>query len=380
MDHWFQYFPGNFMWSQGMMFAIEMTPWGAAALGEIDQVGKRLKAVEGDNAAWFREWEKLAERIEKDADLSLKGGHLLTAGSNYLRAAVYHFCGERFLPPGEQKNNAYRRTLHCFSAGAKYRYPMLERVEVPYEGKTLPGYLLKAEGGGRKPAMVIVNGLDTAKELVALFAGVEIMRRGIHALIIDGPGQGESLRLRNIPSRHDYEVPATAALDFLAKRDDIAADRVGVMGISLGGYYAPRAAAMQSRFKACVAWGAQYSYYGVWRERWEILQRDKNKSSAPNFQLPWVLGVPDMAAAMEKLVDFTLEGVAEKIRCPFLIVHGEKDTIVPLETARRLHDAVSSKVKELKVFTMEQGGSEHCQIDNRQLGANYIADWLADHL
>lgn len=102
MSHWFEYFPGNHMWSQGMMFGIEMQTWGAAALGEIDQVGQKLKAHVGDNERWWQEWTDMARRVEGFADAAEREGHQLTAGSYYLRAAIYYFCGERFIAPSER--------------------------------------------------------------------------------------------------------------------------------------------------------------------------------------------------------------------------------------------------------------------------------------
>lgn len=381
MSHWFEYFPGHFMWSQGIIFAVEMAPWGAAALGEIDQVGQRLRGREGDNDAWWAEWSAMADRLERWADAEATRGHQLTAGSLYLRAATYHFCGERFLPPGDRKVGSYRRCLRCFAEGAHRRYPTMERVEVPYEGTTLPAYFLPGEGvRGRGPAVVFFDGLDNAKELSVLFGGVELARRGISTLAIDGPGQGEALRLRGIPSRHDYEVPARSALEFLAARPDVDAARIGIMAFSMGGYYAPRAAACEPRFKLCVAWGGHFDYHAAWVRRRRIMESGGTRVSAPGFQLPWVLGVADMDAAMTKLKDYTLEGVAQRIQCPFLVVHGENDTIVPVDYARRLHDAVGSRVKTIRIFTAEEGGSEHCQEDNRQIGANFVADWIADHI
>ena len=154
MSHWFEYFPGHHMWSQGMMFGIEMQTWGAAALGEIDQVGQKLKAHVGDNEKWWEEWTSMAKRIEGFGDAAEKEGHKLTAGSYYLRAAVYYFCGERFIPPSERKWDTYRSCLRCFQKGIERRFPDIERVEIPYEGTTLPAYLLKANVKGPAPAMV----------------------------------------------------------------------------------------------------------------------------------------------------------------------------------------------------------------------------------
>ena len=380
MSHWFEYFPGHHMWSQGMMFGIEMQTWGAAALGEIDQVGQRLKAHVGDNEKWWAEWTAMARRIEGYGDGAEREGRRLSAGSYYLRAAVYYFCGERFIAPSERKWDTYRSCLRCFRKGIERRYPDIERVEVPYEGTTLPAWLLNAGVKGPAPAVVMFDGLDNAKELSVLFGGVEIARRGIHVLAIDGPGQGEALRLQGIPSRYDYEVPARAAYDYLSRRPEIDAKRVGVMGFSMGGYYAPRAAAMEPRFAACLAWGGHWDYHESWVRRRRIMESGGTKLSAPQFQLPWVLGMPDMEACMKKLEDYRLAGVAGRIQCPFYCIHGEDDNIVPLEFAQKLFDAVGSKDKTLKVLAAHEGGSEHCQEDNRQVGVNLVADWLAGRL
>lgn len=380
MSHWFEYFPGNHMWSQGMMFGIEMAPWGAAALGEIDQVGQRLRGHEGDNERWWTEWIAMAKRVESFGDAEEARGHRLTSGAYYLRAAIYYFCGERFIAPSERKWDTYRNCLRCFGKGIERRYPQMERVEVPYEGTTLPAWLLKAQSPGRAPAVVMFDGLDNAKEMSVLFGGVEIARRGIHVLAIDGPGQGEALRLQGIPSRYDYEVPAGAAYDCLAARPEVDPERIAVMGFSMGGYYAPRAAAMDQRFAACVAWGGHFDYHESWVRRRKILEAGGSKLSAPGFQLPWVLGMPDMDACMKKLESYRLSGVAEKIQCPFFCIHGADDNIVQLEFAERLYAAVGSANKTLKVLHAHEGGSEHCQEDNRQVGANIVADWLMDNL
>ena len=379
--HWFEYFPSNFVWSQQMMSMIDMAAWGAAAMGEIDQVGQRLKGREGDNEAWFTEWCAMAEDMERKARAAQAANHQLTAGTYFLHAGVYFLWAERFTPPGDRKFNTYRRSMSCFVEGYQRRYPSIERVEVPYEGTTLPAYFMKAPGAGAKaPTVVCFDGLDLCKEASVLFAGIELANRGINMLAVDGPGQGEALRLRNIPSRYDYEVPGTAAYDYVAKRPEVDPKRIAVMAFSMGGYYAPRIAAFEKRYAACVAWGAHFDYHAVWVVRRREMESGGTKVTSARFQLPWVLGVPDMDAAMEKLENYRLAGIAEKIECPMLIVHGQHDTIVPVENANKLYAAAGSKKKTLKIFTPADGGSEHCHGDNRVVGANYIADWLMDNL
>jgi alpha-beta hydrolase superfamily lysophospholipase len=357
-----------------------MQTWGAAALGEIDQIGQKLKGHEGDNEKWWHEWTAMAQRIETFAQREEQAGHQLTAGSYYLRAAIYYFCGERFIAPSERKWDTYRNCLRCFSKGVARRYPNIERLEIPYEGTTLPAWFLKADVKGPAPTLVLFDGLDNAKEMSVLFGGIEIARRGIHTLAIDGPGQGEALRLQGLPSRFDYEVPARAAYEYMARRHDVDAARIAVAGFSMGGYYAPRAAAMEPRFAACLAWGGHWDYHESWVRRRKIMEAGSTKLSAPSFQLPWVLGRPDMDACMKKLEDYRLAPVAERIKCPFYCIHGENDNIVPLEFAKKLFDAVGSKDKTLKVLSADDGGSEHCQEDNRQVGVNLVADWLAERL
>ena len=249
----FQYFPENFMWSQGMMIVIEMARWGGAAMSEVDRVGKRLKDKVGDNEAWGREWEKEAQRIERMGDAAMREQGPLSAAGHYLRAATYYFVGERFVQPGPKKTELYQSCLRCFRAGIKERYPNIERIEVPYEGTTLPAWFMKSPVSGKAPTVCFFDGLDSTKELSVLFGGVELALRGIHTLAIDGPGQGEALRLQNIPSRPDYEVPAGAAYDYVASRPDVDPKRVAVMAYSMGGYYAPRAAAFEKRFAAAEA-------------------------------------------------------------------------------------------------------------------------------
>jgi dipeptidyl aminopeptidase/acylaminoacyl peptidase len=381
IKHWFQYFPEHYMWSQGVGMAIELIPFGAAAMGEIDRVGQRLKNRIGDNEAWFDEWVRMGETLERRADEEAKLGHALSAGTYYMHAATYYGYGERYLHPGEAKFAVYRRHLKCFAEGVKRRHPDMERVEVPYEGTTLPAWFLRGQGVKRNaPTVVLFNGLDGSKEVTVLYGGLELAARGINTLAIDGPGQGEALRLQNIVSRYDFEAAGTAAYEYVARRTEVDPKRVAIAGVSMGGYLAPRACAFERRYAACVAWGGHYDYHESWIRRRKEMESGGTKVSAPHFHLMWVLGVPDMDAAMAKLKDYTLAGVADKITCPFLVVHGERDSIVPVAYAQRLYDAVGSKNKTLRIFTAEEGGSEHCQGDNRILGANYVADWVADNL
>jgi len=150
------------------------------------------------------------------------------------------------------------------------------------------------------------------------------------------------------------------------------------MAISMGGYYGPRIAAFEHRYAACFSWGAHFDYHEVWLHRRKILESGGTISSSAIWQLPWVMGRPDMDSAMEKCSEYRLQGVAEKIRMPIMITHGQDDNIVPVEMAHRLYKACGSPKKELKIFTDEDGGSQHCAFENLSMMGNWTADWWMD--
>ena len=261
----FTYFPENYRWSHGLLIGLNMAPWGGAEIGEVNRVGLRLKKCVGDDDAWFREWEREARAVEDRGRQRIAEGYK-TSGAQYLqRASAYYHVGERFLQPKSKAgNDAYMRGVDCFRDAAKYvKRPRMEHVEIPYGDTSLPAIYVHAEPAnksGKVPAMVFFDGLDVTKE-IQYFKGVaDLVARGIACLIVDGPGNGESIRFRNLYLRHDTEHYATPVFDYLAARPEVDAKRIGVMAISLGGYYAPRAAAFEQRFACCIAWGAQWDY------------------------------------------------------------------------------------------------------------------------
>ncbi len=381
-NHWTDHFAGNFSWSNATMVTKGMAPYGVVALGEIERLGEKLAARQNEPDAWWQEWCAMADHVAKMADEAVARGRQFTAGDYYMRAGYYYYTGERMVYPGELKTDIYGKAIRCFNAGFARRYPDFERVEVPYEGASLPAYFVKARGAtGRAPTVVVFDGLDNCKEMSALFCGLEFSRRGFNTLAIDGPGQGETLRLRGITSRYDYEVPGTAAYDYVASRGDVDPQKVVILGYSFGGYCVPRIAAFEKRYAGGVAFGAMYWDMHAWLLRTQE-QMKKGAVATSHFQIPWVFGVPglEFSGAIERMKEFTLAGVAEKVSCPFLTLHGENDRIIPPGEATLLHAALGSKNKTLKIFDAEAGGAEHCQVDDRQAGVNFIADWITENV
>ena len=376
---WITHFPGNFMWSNATLVTKGMAPYGAVALGEIDEICQRLMSRQDEPHAWWEEWSAMAARLEAVADSAEAEGRRLTAGNYYLRAGMYYFTAERFIPPGPEKLEMGQKAIECCTNGILRRYPNVERVEVPYEDVSLPALFMKAQSASSPaPTIVLFDGLDNCKEMSVLFAGLEFAARGWNTMSIDGPGQGESLRLRDIRTRYDYEAAGIAAYDYVSARDDVDPERVAVMGYSFGGYYAPRIVAFDDRYAACVAFGAMHWDMPEWvTEIRDSVARDPKISATSHFQIPWVFGADDLDEAIEIASRFNLVGVADRIKCPFLVAHGENDRQVPFEDARKLVEVVGSKDKTLLAFSAEDGGAEHVQVDNRQVGVDAIADWLA---
>jgi dienelactone hydrolase len=383
-ESWFAYFPEDYRWSAAVLILLSTAPWGSSDIGEVDRVGKRLRTNIGNDQAWFEEWTRMGEELEARAGEASSKNRFVTACRSFLRASMYFQMGERFRQPKDQKAlDVFRRGVDCFKEGARYLdSPSVEHVEVPYVGgKSLPAMFVKSPGNQKGPIPVVLffDGLDVTKEICYFMGGVpDLARRGIGCLLVDGPGNGESIRFRGLYLRHDQETPAKAAVDYLETRRDVDLNRIGVMALSLGGYYAPRSAAFEKRLKACLAWGAQWDYQAVWKRRVEVAYR--TALSVPPDHIMWVLNASSIEDALKRLEKFKLAGVAEKISCPFLLVHGADDAQIPLEDARRCFDAVGSKDKTLKIFTTENGGSQHCNIDYLGLALPYMHDWLAEKL
>jgi naringenin degradation protein FdeB len=375
---WIDHFPGNFLWSNATLVIKGMAPYGAVSLEEIDRSCERLKTRQGAPNAWWEEWSALGESVEGTADAEEGAGHAMTAGNFFLRAGNYYYTAERFMTPGIEKRRMGEKAYGCWHAGLKRRHPQIEFVELPYLDTTLPGLFIKGTTNGAAPTIVIFNGMDNAKEMSVLFAGLEFARRGWNTLAVDGPGQGENLRLRGLHGRYDYEVPGSAAYEYVASREEVDPDRVVIMGYSFGGYYSARIAAFENRYAACVALTAPHWDLAGWQQR--ILDRANSAPSSvgqSNFQFQWMVNAPSPEAAIDVAKKFSLVDVAPVIECPLLVTHGGNDRIIPPENAPKLYEAAGSANKQMRIFKIEDGGAEHAHVDNRQVGIDFAADWIA---
>ncbi len=369
------FFPGNYMWSQAVLRLLHS----GGAVGEALLGVERLQqaAQNYDYEAWYGVWRELGDHLGAQGEAELANGHPHSARESFLRACCYYQWAIPFMDHTDGRKGAcHQRSVDAFARYAGLSEPAIERVEVPYEGTSFPAWFLPGAGEERlKPAAIYLPGLDSTKEQGLPF-GLALAARGFHVLLADGPGVGEAVQFRGMINRYDYEVPGRADFDCLATRSDVDASRIAVVGVSLGGYRAPRVAAFEPRLAACVAWGAIWDYGAILDQR----QSEHGAVPTPHSHVLHVMGATSLEELREKVRPWRLDGVAERIQCPLLVTHGEKDAQIPLDHARRLYEAAASKQKELKIFTEEEGGAAHCQNDNRLLAHAYIADWLEDVL
>lgn len=372
-------FPGNYVWNLSVNICIGM----GGSIGEMDVANSQLRKVaeDGEDAgteAFFRIWGELGDRLVALGQQAETAGHRRSAAEKYLRAVAYYMTAERMQSRHfEPRWAMYRTMLDTMQRAIEAGQLNCRRVEIPYGDTSFPGLFVKGHGDGPRPCMVFCNGLDSVKEMIYLTIREEFAKRGISVLAIDHPGVGEALRLGGLTAIHDSERWASAAVNYLETRDDVDRDRIGMMGWSLGGYYSPRAACYEPRFKLCVAWGANHNWGELQKRR---LAKEGDRP-VPHYwdHVLWVWGKSSLDEFMAAMPEVTLNGHLHRMTVPFLITHGANDRQIPLEYARQSYDqAVNSPDRELTFFTEREGGVEHVSADNVEPVRSFIADWIAD--
>jgi dipeptidyl aminopeptidase/acylaminoacyl peptidase len=312
---------------------------------------------------WCSAWSARAAHHEHLGRQALAKKRFLTAAECLQRAGVYyHFASFLFVHDQAQMKAAHKKQIECRQAALPYLRPPGERVEIPYEGSTLAGILRKPAGVKRPPVVVMAVGLDSTKEEGDAYEA-PFLARDIATLIFEGPGQGEAQY--DFPIRGDYEVPVKAVIDFVEKRSDLDGGRVGMWGVSLGGYYAPRAAAFDKRIKACIALGGPFNWGAAWDGLPELTrQAFRVRSHCKTAE-----------EARKNADTLSLEGVAQNITCPLFIVNGRLDRIVPAKDAERLAREAKGPVE---LMMIEDGN--HIATNRAYRWRSQSADWMKEQL
>jgi dienelactone hydrolase len=379
----FNRWPGQDYRSFSFLRHLNQIGSGGASFAEMIGIANRI----GDpvtSAAWIREFTAAGVEAGRKAAKAKRTAPQVSADAS-LRQSTYLRAAEFFIDPlshRPEKIALYKRSRSAFQRWAAAQETSITTVNVPFEKHGLEGVLVAGHGTSRRrpgPAVIVFGGADSiCEELVTGYGLLTLARSGVTVLALDGPGCGATVRLHGTTTRPDYEVAAAAAVDYLERRRNVDPHRIGLIGLSLGGYYAIRSAAFEPRLRCCVAWT------GIWNFL-DAVGTTPDPDPDPDFtafkisQGQWIFGGANLSETLQRLAKFKLDGVAQRVKVPTLILHGASDTIVPVAQARSLSKALKCPHRTV-IFPAGKPGETHCQNDDPTTAIAEIAPFLARHL
>ena len=371
--------------------------YGGAEINECFVAARAIRELDGDS--WYKAWNDLATRIRGEGDTSLGAGHRVSALGSYLRASNYFRASYCFLVGAKvdtRLGEAYRNHRKAFEAAVALMEPKAERIAIPYEGKMLHGYLFRAANDAApRPTLIVNGGYDSTAEEAYFFSGAAAVARGYNAIVFDGPGQGAALIEDGLVFRPDWEAVMARVVDYALTQPEVDPRKIALMGVSFGGYLAPRAASVEHRLAALIADPGEYSLFEEFKNRMPGFAAKGLTSGNPfvmmilRFVLArrirhltggwglrrglWTHGVKNALAYIRATAEYTNEGRAQNIRCPTLVCSAENDDIGV--TAPALFDALTCE-KQFIAFKATEGAGEHCEAGARSLFNQRAFDWL----
>ncbi|MFF4098731.1 alpha/beta hydrolase family protein [Streptomyces sp. NPDC001903] len=397
-------FPNNIQFWYETLRSMSHIAYGGADFGEVVSTGERI--IEGDYDSWYVEWMATADRVSQEAQEALAAGHRISARDGFLRASNYYRSAEFFLhghPCDPRHDYAYDRSVACFKAAAELFTPAIEPVEIPYEDTTLPGYFYRVDDSGTpRPTLIMHNGFDGTAEELHFFGAMAAVERGYNVLTFDGPGMPGPRHHQGLVFRPDWENVITPVVDFAETLPEVDDSRIALLGVSMGGILAPRAAAFEHRLAALIAVDGLYdlgqtvvrNVPGTREEAERLLRAESAPEIDAAFEQAmtkdpiarwainhgmYVMGVETPRAFNASYLDYTLAGgIAERIQCPTLVCDAEEDMFFKGQP-EQLYDHLTCP-RTLMLFTTEEGAGAHCHPGAMRLSIARIYDWLDDTL
>ncbi|SDF40122.1 Alpha/beta hydrolase family protein [Blastococcus fimeti] len=387
-------------------FAVEGvlgSTYGRAA--DVGEVLTTIDRIPNRSArAWVEQWAATADRIAGEAGAAEAAGHVRTAAARWLRASSYYSeAADKADATGgyadlwERHRAAWDRFVDLTAQSGDVA---IERLEIPYEGTTLPGYFFRSRGAtGARRTLVYTNGSDGSVTGAWSRGIAEALARGWNAMTYDGPGQNAALMRQHLPFRPDWENVLTPVVDHLTQRPDVDPGRIAVMGISQGGYWVPRAAAYEHRIAAAVADPGVVDVSTTMLEQLPhalVKLLDAGKREQFDRDMAWALKVSPATRTMLQWrmrpygvtspFDFfsaarayaLTEDQLAAIACPVLITDPEHEQFWPGQSAR-MAAALVCPVTVLP-FTADEGADGHCEPAAAGLRGERIFDWLDEHV
>ena len=381
-----------------LLRALSYVYYGGADIGECLVTAQRIQ--EGNADSWYSEWYQTADRVYAAAEDSLAAGHTVSAREAYLRASNYYRTAfiELFGAPVDPRLvQAFDRQAEAFHKAAELFSPAFEPVRIPYEDTTLPGYFYRVDDISMpRPTLIATGGYDGTVEELYFAAAAAVLRRGYNCLTFDGPGQGAALIKQQLYMRPDWEHVVTPVVDYALTRPEVDPQRIALLGRSFGGYLAPRAATAEHRLAACIA-DAALDAPGLQASRsFPKELQDQLATGDPAVLKPifdTFMQDPTMAFVLKRgmlvhgvstpwdyiraFAPYTLEGIADRIRCPTLLTEAENDR--RRGGGKQLYEALTCP-KEYILFTDAEGAGEHCEAGANSLFHQRAFDWLDEVL
>jgi pimeloyl-ACP methyl ester carboxylesterase len=365
-----------------------------AELGELLQTADRI--IAGDFESWIREWSATAAQVATTAEAALSKKQFITARQAFRRASNYFQRALFYATVDDPRHKVlWTQGRDCFHQAIRLMSPSPEIVEIPFSNAMLPGYFIKG-GEGPRPTLIAVNGFDGTMEEACHWIGFAAAERGWNCLAFEGPGQWSALyRNPGLTLRPDYEVPIKAVVDYALQRPDVDGERLALIGYSLGGYLAPRAASFDPRIRACIANSPVTDIGDAFRSGWpaELVAAPPavfdeafvaiSESSPPARWAfghgRWTMGLQHPHEFLDAWMPYTLHGLGTRMHCPLLCLVGEDEiaqaTLKVTEAVMRYVDDVTSDTT-LHFFTRDQGAASHCQMGGILLAQAAIFEWL----
>ena len=380
--------------------ALGNSRYGVGDPGKLLALTSKIKPGDFDSA--WASYRLAGQESLTLAEAAAKKRHNFSAREAYLAAASYFRVALRFVDFTDNPDRmlaCWQDYAQCWAAAAELFDPPIERLEIPYEGTSLTGWLLRADNSSRRrPLVIIHNGADGMEVNSYILGAAGALARGYNCLIYNGPGQSDSLFVRKLYFRPDWERVITPVVDAMLLRREVDPKRIALVGISQGGYWAPRALAFEHRIAAGVADPGVWDVSAPWLlhlpQSMRALLESKDKStfdqymqmdSASNARSRGMLrfrmrpfGMTSYYDAYQAVQTYNLAEVAGQIRCPMLLTAPEGEQFFPGQ-AQKLYDALHCP-KTIVHLTHDQGAGEHCEVAAPGYRDYCIYNWLDDIL